>query len=69
MTCYNKVGATKMSCYTEILKLSRCLDSEQAQGKSHKSTIPFHINRLYKEKNNVKLIAVNQLPQDCSSCI
>ena len=50
MTCYNKVGATKMSCYTEILKLSRCLDSEQAQGKSHKSTIPFHINRLYKEK-------------------
>ena len=50
MTCYNKVGATKMSCYTEILKLSRCLDSEQAQGKTNKSTIPFHINRLYKDK-------------------
>ena len=29
MTCANRAGATKMSCFTQILKLSRCLDYEK----------------------------------------
>lgn len=47
MTCANRVGATKMSCFTQILKLSRCLDYEKRNSSPHKSSMPYHIKNLY----------------------
>ncbi len=48
MDCYNRPNATKMSCYTHILKLSKCLDLEKKSRTKHKSTMPYHIKNLYK---------------------